>query len=127
VDGLLDWYLFGVVLGLCVAAGVVAERTWRPRTFDVVTGLAAIAVGVAIGLYALPWWALILALLAFALVAGSLTLSVESRPAAFLVAAAVAFVPALGYLEAVAAPLLGQRLGRRAGRRYAGLRVLAKD
>jgi hypothetical protein len=48
-------------------------------------------------------------------------------PAAVLGAAALAVVPALGYVEAVAAPLLGQRLSRRADSRYAGLRILAKD
>jgi hypothetical protein len=52
---------------------------------------------------------------------------------AFLVAgaaiavAALAFVPALGYLEALALPALGARLPSRAGKRYAGLRILARD
>ena len=44
-----------------------------------------------------------------------------------LATAAAAFVPAVGYLEAVAAPLLGARLRRREGDRYAGLRILARD
>jgi hypothetical protein len=43
------------------------------------------------------------------------------------VTAGLAFVPVLGYALAIAAPLAGIRLGRRAGSRYAGLRVLAKD
>lgn len=127
MDGLLDWYLLGVVVGLWVAAGVVVERTRRPRAFDLIAGLAAVVVGGTIALYALPWWALLVAVLAFALVAASLALSIEARPAAFLVAAALAFVPAVGYLEALAAPFVGKRLSRRAGQRYAGLRVLAKD
>jgi hypothetical protein len=54
-------------------------------------------------------------------------LAAEAFPAAALVAALVALVPLVGYLEAIAAPFLGQRLGRRAGSRHAGLRVLAKD
>jgi len=37
------------------------------------------------------------------------------------------FVPLVGYLEAVTAPLVGGRLRRRASEKYAGLRVLAKD
>jgi hypothetical protein len=46
---------------------------------------------------------------------------------AALVVGALAFVPAVGYLEAVALPLLGFRLRRRSGARYAGLRILARD
>jgi hypothetical protein len=41
--------------------------------------------------------------------------------------AALAFVPAIGYAEALALPALGMRLRRRAGKRYAGLRTLARD
>ena len=48
-------------------------------------------------------------------------------PAAFLAFAVLAFVPFVGYFEAVTAPLVGGRLRRRAGEKYAGLRVLAKD
>ena len=46
---------------------------------------------------------------------------------AALVGAALAFVPVLGYLEAVAVPALGARLRRRAPDRHAGLRSLARD
>jgi hypothetical protein len=48
-------------------------------------------------------------------------------PAAFLVFALLAFIPVVGYIEAVTAPVVGGRLRRRAGEKYAGLRVLAKD
>jgi hypothetical protein len=41
--------------------------------------------------------------------------------------AALAFVPGLGYVEALALPALGMRLRRRAGKRHAGLRTLARD
>jgi hypothetical protein len=41
--------------------------------------------------------------------------------------AALAFVPVVGYLEAVVIPLLAVRLRRREGGRHAGLRILAKD
>jgi uncharacterized membrane protein len=44
-----------------------------------------------------------------------------------VVVAALAFVPVLGYVEAVALPALGMRLRRRGDQRYAGLRTLAKD
>jgi hypothetical protein len=41
--------------------------------------------------------------------------------------ALLAFIPVVGYIEAVTAPVVGGRLRRRAGEKYAGLRVLAKD
>ena len=44
-----------------------------------------------------------------------------------VVVAALAFVPVVGYVEALALPALGMRLRRRAGKRYAGLRTLARD
>jgi len=47
--------------------------------------------------------------------------------AAAVLVAALAFVPGLGYAEAVAAPLLAHRLRKRTAGRYAGLRILAKD
>jgi hypothetical protein len=43
-----------------------------------------------------------------------------------LVAAALAFVPVVGYLEAIAVPVLGARLRRRLPDKHAGLRSLAK-
>lgn len=44
-----------------------------------------------------------------------------------LVLAGLAFVPGLGYVEAIAVPVFGLRLRRRAPDRHAGLRTLAKD
>jgi hypothetical protein len=44
-----------------------------------------------------------------------------------LIAAALAFVPIVGYLEAVAVLVLGARLRRRAPDTHAGLRTLARD
>ena len=44
-----------------------------------------------------------------------------------LVLAALAFVPVVGYLVAVALPALAVRLRRTQADRYAGLRSLAKD
>jgi len=43
-----------------------------------------------------------------------------------LVVGVLALIPGVGYLEAVAAPILGARLRTRAPKRYAGLRSLAK-
>ena len=41
--------------------------------------------------------------------------------------AGLAFIPVVGYLEPVAVLAVGARLRRRAGERYAGLRILARD
>jgi hypothetical protein len=41
--------------------------------------------------------------------------------------AALAFVPVLGYVEALGLPALAARLRQRGGERYAGLRILARD
>jgi hypothetical protein len=46
--------------------------------------------------------------------------------AAALVAAALAFIPAVGLVEAVGAPLMARRARQRSVERYAGLRTLAR-
>jgi hypothetical protein len=127
MDGPLDWYLLGVVLGLGVLAGIGIVGVFRSPAWALL-GLAAVVPGVAIALIALPWWSL-LAFAAAALLAflGLRRLSTEALPAAALGAVVMAAIPALGYVAAVATPVAGARLGRRADKRYAGLRVLAKD
>jgi hypothetical protein len=45
---------------------------------------------------------------------------------AAVAAAGLAFVPVVGFVEAVALPALAVRLRRRSPERYAGLRTLAK-
>jgi predicted TIM-barrel enzyme len=130
VDGLLDWYLFGVAAGLGVAAGIavvwVARRApLRPLAL-VLAAAAAVAV-VAIGVLAVGW-ALVGGGVGLALSAASARrLAPAALPAAGLVAAALAAIPLVGFLEALLAPVLGARLGRRADTRHAGLRVLARD
>jgi hypothetical protein len=44
-----------------------------------------------------------------------------------IVVGLLAFIPLVGYLEAVILPVLGARLRRREPARYAGLRSLARD
>ncbi len=41
--------------------------------------------------------------------------------------AVLALIPVVGYLEAIALPILGARVRRRGGERHAGLRSLARD
>jgi hypothetical protein len=127
LEGILDWYLLGVVLGLGVTDGTAAVGATRRIVYLLVT-LAAVGAAVAVTALALPWWAL-LAFAAVALVAwlALRRLSLGALPAAILASLVLAVVPLLGYLAVVAVPAAGARLGRRAGSRYAGLRVLAKD
>ena len=127
MDGILDWYLLGVVLGLGVTDGTAAVGARRRVVFGVLV-LAAVAAAVAITALMLPWWAL-LAFAGAALVAwlALRRLSLDALPAAILAGLVLAVVPALGYVAVAVVPAAGARLGRRAGSRYAGLRVLAKD
>ena len=126
MDGLLDWYWVGVALGLGVTAGVPGLRRDGSRVLALVVVLVAVAAGL-IAALAVPW-APIATLVGVAIGVFSFRrLARAAVPAAAIAAGVLAFVPVAGYLEAVAAPLLGERLRRRAGSRYAGLRVLARD
>jgi hypothetical protein len=130
MDGVLDWYLLGVGAGFGVAAGIAGVWFARGALLRPVAAAALLvflAAGVVIALLAVVWAAVALAGGAAIAAASVRKLAAEALPAAALGAALVALVPLLGYLEAVAAPFLGRRLGRRAGSRHAGLRVLAKD
>jgi hypothetical protein len=125
MEGLLDWYWLGVAIGLGVAAGAAFLRG---PTVAALASLAALVGAAVIVVLALPAWA-------FGALGGSAglawfslrRLAVAAVPAAFLALAAAAFVPALGYVEALVSPVLAGRLRQRAAGRYAGLRVLAKD
>ena len=126
VDGFLDWYLLGVLLGLGVAAGIVGREGRKP--FLGAVSLAILALAIVIAFVGLAWWGLAAFAGSGALSGYSLRrLSGPARLLGSLVTSAIAFVPVLGYLLTVAAPVAGIRLGRRAEGRYAGLRVLAKD
>jgi hypothetical protein len=126
VDGFLDWYWLGVLLGLGVALGVIGREGRTPFLGGI--SLALLAAAIVIALVALAWWSLA-AFAGSAAVSGFALrrLSAAARLLGSVVTAGIAFVPVLGYALAIAAPLAGIRLGRRAGSRYAGLRVLAKD
>src|SRR5947207_348957 len=106
------WYWIGVAAGLGVAAGVLIAGSLRA---------AAAAGGAAGGIGAAQ------------VVRGALRRGGTRGGTALIVAgaalavAALAWVPALGYLEAVALPAIAARLRRRSPETYAGLRTLAKD
>jgi hypothetical protein len=137
----MEWYWLGVSLGLGVAFGVLAAALvggWG-------VGLpAAILLGAAAGLGAgllLGEWG-DAAAGAVGGVVGGASAGVVVRgalarggtrgatgllvAAAALVGAALAFVPVLGYAEALAVPLLARRAKQRSVERYAGLRTLAR-
>jgi hypothetical protein len=127
--GLFDWYWLGVGAGLGVAAGTAAGwiQAVGLRVLAVLAFVFAAAVGIFVTLLAAAW-----ALAVWAGAAGLAWLALRrlagaAFPAAFLAATVLAFVPFLGFVEAVVSPLVGGRLRRRAGTKYAGLRVLAKD
>jgi hypothetical protein len=127
--GVFDWYWLGVGAGLGVAAGTAAG--WIQAAGLRVLGVLALVFAAAVGIFV----TLLVAVWGIAVWAGAAAiawlalrrLASAAFPAAFLAAVALAFVPALGYVEAVVSPLVGGRLRRRAGTKYAGLRVLAKD
>lgn len=122
----MDWYLLGVVAGLGVTDGAAAAGA-RRVPFALIA-LAAVAGAVVLTALALPWWAvLVFAGVAVASWLALRRLSPGALPAAVVGSLLLAAVPALGYLAAALTPVAGARLGRRAGARYAGLRVLARD
>lgn len=132
------WYWIGVCAGLGAALGVLAVALLR----DVRVALPlAVLAGGPLG-WALEEWPGAAAG-ALAAVLGAVGASPTVRGAlarggtrggtaalvggAAFVLAALAFVPVLGYLVALALPVLGLRLRRRQGERHAGLRILARD
>jgi hypothetical protein len=127
VDGVLDWYVLGVVFGLGVAAGAAVVGALDAPAWvalAVVAGIGALALVLAV----LPWWTIAAFAVALAVAFVSFRrLSMEAVPAAILGAVVAAAIPLLGYAAVVATPLAGARLSRRAESRHAGLRILAKD
>ena len=126
MNELVEWYALGIALGIGVSAGI-ARRMPRRHVLMGTHFLAALP-GIVFAFLSLEWWA-VLPIVGAAVVA-MLTfrrLSERAAPAAAFFSLALAYVPVLGYLETLAAPVAGRRLAQRAAERYAGLRVLAKD
>jgi hypothetical protein len=138
------WYWIGVASGIGVGIGIALGSLLPEGRTGLSAGVAAllgVAAGIGIG-HLVGGWAeaagggsggLLGAVSSVPIVAGALRgggtrLGVAAIVALTgLAAAALGFIPGLGYLEAVAAPALALRLRRRGGQRYAGLRILAKD
>jgi hypothetical protein len=132
------WYTIGLFAGLGAALGVAASgalRRWLPAA-----GVSVIAV-VVVAVVVSHWeqaagggvGAVLGALGSAPLVAGTLRRGGTRGGTAALLAlgalvgAGLAFVPVVGYLEALAVPLFGLRLRRNAPDKHAGLRTLARD
>jgi hypothetical protein len=136
-----DWYSIGVFAGLGVALGIAAVGALGGRRVALVAPFLAAAVGVALGIVladaeeaaAAGVGGILGGAGSLELVRGALSRGGTRLATGLLVVlgavvvAALAFVPAVGYLEAVAVPALGMRLRRRSGKKYAGLRTLARD
>jgi hypothetical protein len=132
------WYEIGIFVGLGVAIGVLAAGI-RPR--PLVAGVVGAALGFAVGIGIASWEEAVAGLVggiagglgASPVVSGALKRGGTRAGVAILVAggaiavAALAFVPVLGYLLALAVPAAGLRLRSRAPERHEGLRTLARD
>jgi hypothetical protein len=123
------WYWIGVSAGLGAALGVLALGLLRDVRLALPIGVAA---GAAAGWLLDGWAAAIAGAVGGVLGAVGATPTVRGALArggtrggtAVLVGAAA---PVLGYVVALAVPVLGVRSRRRQGERHAGLRILARD
>jgi hypothetical protein len=134
----MDWYSIGILVGLGTSIGVAAVAVLA-RTLPalVVAAVVSVAIGFVIGEWDEAVGGLVGAVCgtlgAAPIVTGALRRGGTRGGTAILlglvalVGAALAFVPVLGYLEALAVPALGARLRRRSPDRHAGLRVLSRD
>jgi hypothetical protein len=138
-----EWYRIGLAAGIGAGAALVAAG-WlgRTRAGAPLAMLIGAAVGVGVG-FALPdeWkdavgggvGGLLGGFGGASLAAGTLRRGGTRAGTGILIGlaglgvVALAFVPFLGYLEALALPALADRARRRRPERYAGLRTLARD
>lgn len=136
-----NWYWIGVFAGLGVALGIAAAAGLAGRRWGLLAPFLAAGIAIALGIFfgdaeeaaGGVVGGILGAAGALQLVGGALARGGTRVATGLLVVvaaalvAALAFVPGVGYAEAVALPALGMRLRRRAGKRYAGLRTLARD
>ncbi len=132
------WYWIGVCAGVGAALGVLAVAVLRDPRVALPLSLVTAA---AVGWFLAEWAGAIAGAVGSVLGAVGATPTVRGALArggtragtavlvgvAALVLAGLSFIPVLGYLVALALPVLGLRVSRRAGERHAGLRILARD
>jgi len=137
-----DWYWIGVCAGLGVGIGVLLSGLFAGTRLALTAALVlAAGAGVAVGFGIGEWdeavgggaGGAMGAIGAAQLVMGTMRRGgARFGTAVFVglaavVLAALAWIPAVGYAEAVLVPALAARLRGRAPERYAGLRSLARD
>jgi hypothetical protein len=137
-----DWYSIGIALGVGAAlgtlfAGLLSATPLGRIAAIVLAGVAGGVAGILIDdkeeLIAGALAGLAGATAAVVIVAGAIRRGGTRAGLALIVAggaialAALAFIPIVGYLEAIALPALAARLRRTQADRYAGLRSLARD
>jgi hypothetical protein len=142
MDRMGDWYWIGVCAGLGVGVGVlVSGLLGATRTLLAFALVVAGGLGLLIGLGLGEWdeaiggaaGGVLGALGSGRVVAGTLRRggtrvgTALVLGAAAVVLAALAWIPVVGYLEAVAVPAFSARLRGRTPERFAGLRTLARD
>jgi hypothetical protein len=137
------WYWIGVSVGLGAAGGVLVAGLAARIVVGaiVIAAVAGVGLGYAIDAWQSGGWVDLLGggaggiaavLGALQIVRGALRRGGTAGGTAALVAGAailaagLAWIPVVGFLEALALPVLAARLRRRAPERYAGLRTLAK-
>jgi hypothetical protein len=136
-----NWYWIGLAAGIGTALGIVCAGALAGTRFGLVAAAAAGAgAGLLVGLAIGEWNEAIAGAAGGVLgaggagqvVAGTLRRGGTRGGTAVWLAiggvltAVLALVPALGYIEAAAAPIIGARLRKRAPKKYAGLRSLAR-
>ncbi|HSL64394.1 MAG TPA: hypothetical protein VK874_07010 [Gaiellaceae bacterium] len=136
------WYTIGLFTGIGVGAGLVlAGLLGATRGAAVLAALGGAVAGALLGLALADVeeaaggaaGGLLGGFGASQVVAGALRAGGTRVATAFLVGlggvvlAVLALIPVVGYIEAVGVPAVAARLRRRAGQRYAGLRILARD
>jgi len=131
-------YWIGVLAGIGVALGIFGAGLLLRFVLAAVAGAVA---GAAIGIAVFAWpeavagavGGVLGAFGAVPVVAGALRRGGTRGGVALLVsggalaAAAIAFIPVLGFLEAAGMPGVAARIRRRTPERHAGLRTLARD
>ena len=115
-----DWYWIGVCAGLGVGIGVLLAGLLTGTRAALTSGLVlAVGAGVGVGFLIGEWDE--------AIGGGARFGTAVFIAIAAVVLAALAWIPAAGFVEAALVPAFAARLRGRAAERYAGLRSLARD
>jgi hypothetical protein len=136
-----ELWLIGIAAGIGVALGLAAAGAFaRSARAPLLAAAVALVGGGLIGWLVFDWKAGVVGALAGALGgfgAGTFARGAVRRGgtaggtatilvAAAVLALAVSFIPIVGFIEAIAIPVIGLRSRQRGGEKYAGLRTLAK-